>query len=91
MPKDCSLHFSVTNPEAIPPDATIEWMVRNEGDEAERINDLGHYVGRGIQRPLSASAPTAYRGTHYMDCIIRRWGQIIGGRRVPVTVQDRAP
>ncbi len=87
IPKGCDLFFSITNPEAIPVDATVEWVVRNEGDEAEDTNDLGHFASRGSTRSMTATESSAYRGKHYMDCVIRRWGQIIGGRRVPVTIQ----
>jgi hypothetical protein len=85
IPKECTLEFEITNPEIIPPGASIEWTVRNEGDEAERANDLGHLRCRG--QAIGTHERTAYRGTHYMDCTIRQRGQIIGGRRVRVHIQ----
>ena len=59
IPKDCDIYFSVTNPAALPANATVVWMVRNEGAEAENINDMGHYAGTG----LKAQEYSAYRGT----------------------------
>ena len=46
-------------------------MVRNEGREAENTNDLGHVAGQG----LTAHERSAYRGRHYMDCVVK-----VGGR-----------
>jgi Adenylyl/Guanylyl and SMODS C-terminal sensor domain len=53
------------------------WMVRNEGDEAEDINDLGHKTGQGIE----AAERSGYNGTHYMDCTAVASGRVIGVRR----------
>lgn len=53
-------------------------MVRNEGDEAEDIDDLGHKAGQGLE----ADERSAYNGTHFMDCTAVAGGQIIGVRRV---------
>ena len=82
IPKECDIYFRITNPEVLPPDHAVNWMVRNEGDEAEYVNDLGHRAGMG----LSAKERSAYRGSHYMDCIVKQHGRIIGQRRVPVTI-----
>jgi hypothetical protein len=61
----------------------VEWMVRNEGEEAEGVNDLGHVAGQG----LSANETSAYKGIHYMDCIVKQYGLVVGKRRVPVEIQ----
>jgi hypothetical protein len=82
IPRDCDIYFTVTNPEIIPGDAVVEWMVRNEGDEAENTNDLGHRAGCGLR----ARERSAYKGTHYMDCVVKRYGRIIGMRRIPVQI-----
>ncbi|MGB5056244.1 MAG: hypothetical protein WBO24_17775, partial [Nitrospirales bacterium] len=82
IPKNCKIFFSVTNSTALPYDSTIEWMVRNEGDEAENINDLGHKAGKG----LNAEESSAYTGTHYMDCVVKQYGQPISMRRTSVEV-----
>jgi hypothetical protein len=86
IPKECSLRFEIENWNMIPPDATIEWTVRNDGSEAENANDLGHVRARG-RRERVVDERTLYEGRQYMDCIIRRWGQVIGRRRVPVQIQ----
>jgi hypothetical protein len=84
--KNCSLIFTIVNPHVVPEFATVEWTVRNEGQEADQRSDLGHRrVGMHL---LSAEEHTTYRGRHFMDCIVRLNGQIYAVRRVPVTVRD---
>ena len=68
IPKGCAILFKITNPEVLPAGASIHWMVRNEGEEAEGVNDLGHIAGTGF----NAKETSAYKGTQYMDCIVRR-------------------
>ena len=82
IPKDCDIDFEIANPLSMPPNSRIFWMVRNEGREAENINDLGHVAGQG----LAAHERSAYRGTHYMDCVVKVGGQTVAMRRVPVTI-----
>lgn len=40
--KDCWLVFTIVNPHVVPEFATVEWTVRNEGQEADVRSDLGH-------------------------------------------------
>lgn len=82
IPKGCDINFSIINRRDIPHDAEIQWTVRNEGDEAEHMNDLGHKAEVGV----NASERSAYKGIHYMDCVIRRYGVIVGMRRIPVEI-----
>jgi cyclic GMP-AMP synthase DncV-like protein/adenylyl/guanylyl cyclase-like protein with sensor domain len=82
IPKNCDIHFEIGNAHALPSNSTVVWMVRNEGGEAENINDLGHYAGTG----LSAKEHSSYKGTHYMDCVVKVGGQTVAMRRVPVTI-----
>lgn len=82
IPKDCEIKFEITNSGLLPRGAAVIWMVRNEGDEAENINDLGHRGGTGIV----ATERSAYSGRHYMDCIVKHGGSTIGMRRVPVLI-----
>jgi hypothetical protein len=84
--KDHSLTFSIVNPHVVPEFATVEWTVRNEGNEADQRSDLGHR--RVGMRLLSAEEHTAYVGRHFMDCIVRLNGQVYAARRVPVTIRD---
>jgi hypothetical protein len=84
--KGCSLTFAIVNPHVVPEFATVEWTVRNEGDEADLKSDMGHRkIG---MRLLSAEERTAYRGRHFMDCVVRLNGQIYAVRRVPVNIRD---
>lgn len=84
--RDCSLVFSIVNPHVIPEFATVEWTVRNEGQEADVRSDLGHR--RMGMRMLTTDEHTAYVGRHFMDCIVRLNGQVYAVRRVPVTIRD---
>jgi Adenylyl/Guanylyl and SMODS C-terminal sensor domain len=86
IPRDCNVTFEVANAYAMPANVEIVWMVRNEGREAENINDLGHYAGKG----LTAQEHSAYRGTHYMDCVVKVAGQTVAMRRIPVTITGQA-
>jgi Adenylyl/Guanylyl and SMODS C-terminal sensor domain len=82
IPKRCNIIFEIVDPWRLPPGSTVEWVVRNEGTEAEYVNDLGHRAGTGYK----VSRPSEYNGTHYMDCILRRQGRIYGVRRIPVSI-----
>jgi hypothetical protein len=84
IPKDCNISFRVINADRMPYGTQFYWMVRNEGDEAEDINDLGHKAGPGIE----SAEHSAYNGTHYMDCTAIAGGQIIGVRRVRVRIHS---
>lgn len=84
--KGCSLTFRIANPHVVPDYATVEWTVRNEGEEADQYSDLGHRrVGLRI---LSGEEHTAYIGRHFMDCIVRLNGRVYSVRRVPVNVRN---
>lgn len=84
--KDCDLVFSIVAPHLVPTYATIEWTVRNSGEDADWHSDLGH---RQIaMRLLTAEEHTKYAGLHFMDCVIRNNGGLYAARRVPVTIRD---
>jgi hypothetical protein len=84
--KDCELDFRIINPHVVPEYATVEWTVRNEGEEADEVSDLGH--SRSQTRLLESNERTAYAGRHFMDCVVRLNGTIYAVRRVPVMVTD---
>lgn len=84
--KNCDLVFRIANPHVVPEYATVEWTVRNEGEEADKISDLGHRtVG---MRLLENDEHTAYAGRHFMDCVVRLNGTVYAVRRVPVSIRD---
>jgi len=87
IPKDCTVTFTLANAYALPPGATVSWTVRNEGDEAELVNDLGHLAGVG----QSVSRHSAYTGVHHMDVSVKLNGRLIGRRRIPVDIRGAAP
>jgi len=82
IPRNCDIYFQLLNPQAFPFGSTFEWVVRNEGDEAEYKNDLGHRAGMGINVKESSS----YKGTHYMDCVVKQFGRLFAVRRIPVKI-----
>lgn len=84
IPKNCDISFRVSNANQMPHGTQFYWMVRNEGDEAEDINDLGHKAGQGIE----ATEHSVYNGTHYMDCTAVAGGRIVGVRRVSVRIHS---
>ena len=84
--KDCHLVFRITNAHVVHEYATVEWTVRNEGNEADGHSDLGHR-SLGI-RLLTTTEHTAYVGRHFMDCVVRLNGTVYALRRVPVTIRD---
>lgn len=84
--KDCWLEFRIKNQHIIPDYATVEWTVRNAGQEADNIGDLGHrQMG---MRLLSVREHTSYTGKHFMDCVVRLNGQVYAVRRVPVHIKN---
>lgn len=85
IPKECDIFFDLINRNELPRDVDVEWMVRNEGDEAETVNDLGHRAGHGF----TARESSSYVGTHHMDCSIKRGERILGMRRIPVVIDKR--
>lgn len=85
--RDCDLKFTITNPEVVPAYATIEWTVRNEGQEAEDIGDLGHR--KVTVRKITNSEHTAYVGRHYMDCLVKIAGSVLAVRRIAVNVRNQ--
>jgi hypothetical protein len=86
IPKNCTINFNLTNANKLPPGSTVQWMVRNDGDEAGYVNDLGHFAGNSI---LTATENSAYNGKHYMDLIIKSsYGSVLGYGHIPVIVSD---
>jgi len=86
VPKGRWLKFSIANMQIVPGFADIAWTVRNDGEEADYIGDLGHF-NHGIGMVTNWER-TAYLGRHYMDCVIRCNGSIYAVRRVPVNIRS---
>jgi len=83
VPKDSSLKFRLSNYDALPANSQVIWTVRNQGRQAEAVNDLGHFSAYG---PTAGPEEARYHGRHYMDVVIKQAGRTIGMRRVPVSV-----
>lgn len=83
IPRNCNIQFSIINKALLPQGARIEWMVRNQEQEAEIENDMGHMAGTA----LVGQEHSAYKGVHFMDLTIKsNFGSVIGFRRIPVEV-----
>lgn len=84
IPKNCHIYFTLKNAGALPQGSRVQWIVRNEGEEAEYTNDLGHLAGIN---PQQAEENSAYKGTHYMDITVSSpFGEVLGFRRIPVEI-----
>lgn len=84
IPKKCTIHFNLINSNELPSGAHIQWVVRNEGEEAEYTNDLGHWSATD---KIEVEESSAYKGTHYMDVLVTSPVQgVLGFLRIPVEV-----
>jgi hypothetical protein len=84
--KNCDIDFMLANEADIPFDVDVAWVVRNQGEEASRVNDLGH-TAKGL-RKVTQHEITKYAGAQYMDCILTRNGQFWGMSSMKVTITD---
>lgn len=83
LPHESKIYFQLENYFELPDQSFVIWTARNEGAQAEAVNDLGHFSGRGRRvGPETAE----YHGRHFMDVTVRQHGRTIGMRRVPVSV-----
>ncbi|HTX87120.1 MAG TPA: hypothetical protein VMC41_03605, partial [Candidatus Nanoarchaeia archaeon] len=86
IPKECKITFTLSNLQQMPLGSHIQWVVRNEGEEAEYKNDLGHFAGAD---KIYAEERSWYKGLHYMDLVIKSdLGEVFGFRRIPVRISD---
>jgi hypothetical protein len=84
IPRDCDIEFVLLNDSDLPTDSHVQWIVRNEGEEAEIANDLGHHVG--INKRV-AKENSAYNGSHYMDVIVTiPMRGVVGFGRIPIII-----
>jgi hypothetical protein len=86
IPKGCDITFRLRNADQLPRGATLRWTVRNRGDEAGSLNDLGHSAGDGIEIVEQSS----YNGDHAMDLTVYLGSQIIGRRRIAIKIRGMA-
>jgi hypothetical protein len=83
--KNESLSFRVFNFNEYHPNASITWIVRNQGGDAADSNDLGHNTPLSISAEISRNC--AYTGVHYMDATVVYRGQVLGIGKVKVNIQ----
>lgn len=86
IPKDCDITFTLSNGDQLPAGTHVRWTVRNRGEEAGRLNDLGHIAGTDA----IVSRHSAYNGDHAMDLTVYLGNQVIGRRRIWVKVRGAA-
>ncbi len=82
------LRFAITNPDVIPDNARVTWVVRNAGAGAHEESDLGH--SRIDDGSRVWTRDVAYIGRHFMDCEVRVHGQLRSVTRVAVDVNRAA-
>lgn len=63
-----SLYFSIENVADYPIDSIVKWFVKNKGQEAVRINDLGHIWNASLNDESPEGCE--YNGIHYKECLI---------------------
>ncbi|WP_417808352.1 nucleotide-binding domain-containing protein [Thioclava sp.] len=56
IPRGCELSFAIAEPEKLLEGCQVTWMVRNDGAEAESVNDLGTSQGQVFE--TQKAAPT---------------------------------
>lgn len=77
------LRFSVTNRHLLPMRAEVRWVVRNVGQDAYAVNDLGH---RALDDGTIHDEQAVYHGRHFMDCEVRVDGRLNALTRIPVAI-----
>lgn len=74
LPKGIHLRFTA-NPSGVALPYSVRWSVRNEGDEAQEVNQLSHDKLLGAGEPYWTS--TAFKGEHKMICQIVKNGETV--------------
>ena len=83
--RDEELYFSISNTEDYSETSEVHWIVRNQDNEAKRVNDLGHTSVQNIKEDRYEGC--SYSGTHYMECLILDGNNIMGIGAVKVKIR----
>jgi hypothetical protein len=84
IPKGCRVDFRIRNARDLPAGTQVQWVVRNRGEEASYVNDLGHL---SCAVDYESKEHSAYVGTHHMDVVVTHPALgVLGARRVPVRI-----
>ena len=89
MEKGLHIRFHVESC-TVPEPYGVRWEVTNHGIEAESNSDVSHNSGvhhRGDANFETRLEGTKYRGTHYMDCVILKYGTAVCRARHVVNIQ----
>lgn len=83
LPKGVWVRFKLEGTD-VPPPYRINWLVTNHGKEAREAQKLSH-------NRLSDSRfewyTTAYKGHHFMDCQILKFGRVVAQARCTVNIR----
>ena len=82
--RDDELFFSIENMGDYSSTAEVHWIVRNQDEEAMRVNDLGHTSVQGVGDERYEGC--SYSGTHYMECLVLDQNDIKGIGAVKVRI-----
>lgn len=83
--KGRSIKFEVVECD-VPPPYDIYWKVRNRGDESISANAIRGQVVRD-DGSLTRTEPTAYRGSHYVECYVVKNGVCVASFYQPVIIK----
>ena len=82
--RDEELYFSIENTQDYSNNSEVHWIVRNQDEEARRLNDLGHTTV--LSKDEVRNEGCSYNGTHYMECLVLDDGSIKGISAVKVKI-----
>jgi hypothetical protein len=83
VPKNRSLRFSATT--NVPKPYRLYWKVRNGGQEAADASQLRGEITKDTGSNIKTE-PTAYKGTHYVDCYVVKDGVVVASDRQMVII-----
>lgn len=78
------LEFVIQNRDDYPTSASCAWIVRNQGESALTINDVGHITEGNISETQDENCE--YDGVHYMECIITDNRVVLGANSIKVKI-----
>lgn len=77
--------FYIGNPSQYPGDSQVVWLVRNQGEEAEHVHDLGHSFLLTLNERQHEHCE--YDGSHYMECYVMKNNVVLGVGTIKVSIR----
>lgn len=89
-----TIFFSIANSDTYSSDSIVQWVARNRGAEASKVNDLGHQSLEKLS--IESRESCEYDGRHYKDCIVYSGSIVAGLTSIKVVIRgfdrpDRNP